>query len=217
MRTVLVLASISLACCFSNRSVANDEDDAPPVAPGGFYTQGNRIYGEQGKQQMFRGVSRPGFGDKLDGDFLMHENEFPEMAKWGVNVVRIPMNQHYWLTDERGYRDKIRQVINWTLDNGMTAIADLHRSVHDGAVIDLPMADDHLWSSGRSFADGVQGQWTAFSSNYTTNRKTSPRKSGCMVASWASKTYVGMQQLYDAIRELGAHKPDSDRGIELGI
>ena len=137
MRFCLVSVCILLAC-----SSGNGRGDEPLTAPGGFYTEGKYIYDADGKKHIFRGVNRPGYEDKLHGDFRQHKNEFPEMARWGANVVRIPINQHWWLTDEKGYRAKIAQVIDWTLDSGMTAIADLHRSTSGGRVVDLHMADE---------------------------------------------------------------------------
>ena len=90
MRLSLILAGICLACCLSaaadtgTGSFDDGSDGIPLVAPGGFYTAGKYIYNAKGEKHLFRGVSRPGYGDKLNGDFLMHENEFPKMSfrKW---------------------------------------------------------------------------------------------------------------------------------------
>lgn len=221
MRLSLIFAGICLACCSSaaadtgTGSLDTGTDDTPPVAPGGFYTAGKYIYNAKEEKHLFRGVSRPGYEDKLDGDFLMHENEFPEMAKWGVNVVRIPVNQHWWLTDERGYKDKIRQVINWTLGNGMTAIADLHRSVRGGAVIDLPMADDESLEFWKDFAAEYKDNGRVLFELYNEPKNVSAEvwMHGGVVG---DQTYVGMQQLYDAIRELGAHNLILIGGLNWG-
>ncbi len=67
MRFCLVSVCVLLAC-FSG----NGRGDEPLTAPGGFYTEGKYIYDADAKKHIFRGVNRPGYEDKLDGDFRQH-------------------------------------------------------------------------------------------------------------------------------------------------
>ena len=209
----------SILACILSVSYCSDDaagaEDTPLMAPGGFYTEGKHIYDARGKKHIFRGVNRPGYEDKLDGDFRLHKNEFPEMARWGANAVRIPINQHWWLTDQQGYRAKIAQVIAWTLENGMTAIADLHRSISRGGVVDLPMADEESLAFWRAFAAEYKDQGRVLFELYNEPKGVSERtwmKGGVE----GGKTYVGMQQLYDAIRDLGAHNLILIGGLNWG-
>jgi endoglucanase len=198
-----------------SRRSADAAADKPLTAPGGFYTKGKYIYDNQGKKHIFRGVNRPGYEDKLDGDFRQHKNEFPEMARWGANVVRIPINQHWWLTDKKGYRAKIAQVINWTLENNMTAIADLHRSVANGRVVDMHTADEESLLFWKKFAAKYKDKGRVLFELYNEPKNVSARtwmKGGVE----GGKKYVGMQRLYDAIRALGAHNLIVIGGLNWG-
>jgi endoglucanase len=200
----------------------NKSGDSPLMTPGGFYVKGRYIYNKKGKKVIFRGVNRPGYGDKPDGDWRQHPNEYPEIAKWGANHVRIPINQHYWLTDikgsdGKGYRSKIAGRIKLVNDNGMAAIADLHRSVTaDGKwPTDLPMADEESLEFWKKFAKEYKDNGKVMFELYN-EPKNVPAKIWMHGGKVGEKTHVGMQQMYDAIRKLGAHNLILVSGLNWG-
>ncbi len=179
-------------------------NNKPLMTPNGYYTKGRYIYNAKGEKHIFRGVSRPGYASKLWGDGCLHDNEFPEMARWGANIVRIPMNQHWWLIDKQDYRFRIDSMIKLIIENGMAVVIDLHRSCIYDYPTDMNMADEESLAF-----------WKAFAAEYKDNGQVmfelwnEPHDVSAKI--WmhggvsGDKTYVGMQQLYDAIRELGAH------------
>ncbi len=209
--------------------------DKPLMAPDGYYVEGRYIYNAQGEKMIFRGVHRPGYANKLNGDHRSHANEFPEMARWGANIVRTSINQHWWLADENGYRAKVKKQIQLTIDNGMVAIASLQRSI--GAanskkdkkkkkrqVVDLKLADEESLAFWKDFAAEYKDNGKVFFELFN-EPKGKPKGESAKV--WmhggvlkvgkrGEKKFVGMQQLYDAIRELGAHNVLLVAGLNWG-
>ena len=190
-----------------------ESDEKPIMTPGGYYTKGRWIYNSKGEKMMFRGVARPGWGNKADGDHLSHPNEYPEIAKWGANIVRLPMNQHLWLKDEMGgngksYQTEINETIKLIIDNGMVAIADLH---HAG----WNMADETSLAFWIDFAKQYKDNPQVMFELWNEPKDVSYEiwmKGGVV----GDATHVGMQQLYDAIRKLGAHNLIIIGGLNWG-
>ena len=88
------------------------------------------------------------------------------MRSWGINTVRIPLNQDCWLGDDdqprrkllgpiltqAGYRNAVDAFVGHLTDAGLAVILDLHWTGQQGTVSDglRPMADARsldFWSS----------------------------------------------------------------------
>lgn len=65
------------------------------------------------------------------------------MADWGIDLVRLPLNQDCWLGTDGApvagdwagaadYRAVVRQRVDWALDAGLAVILDLHRTGPEG-------------------------------------------------------------------------------------
>src|SRR5262245_51392067 len=87
-----------------------DTDDDPKVAPGGYYTNGASVCGADRTPHLFHGVARPSLEWSSSGDNI-HLDDFRKMAEWHANVVRIALNQDFWLAGatlhDPSYQDRV--------------------------------------------------------------------------------------------------------------
>jgi hypothetical protein len=102
----------------------------PSDAP--YKVQGAQILGASGKAHLFRGLNRPSLEWSSTGDQLSDIDYSWMQMQWNANVVRIPLNQDYWLSDspivDTSYPTTIDQQISWAEAVGMDVILDLHWS-----------------------------------------------------------------------------------------
>lgn len=226
----VALVSLTIAGCsvFFPEGGGEGADQSPPklptptgcpaspnqsVAPGGYYVNGNTVCTAAGKPHLFHGVARPSLEWTAAGDRLTAA-DFQLMGSWKANVVRVALNQGFWLSQsplyDASYAARVDDVISWAKAAGMDVILDLHWS--DGGVLGSCrescqhfMADKNsltFWSevAARYKDDGHvlfelynephDVEWTVWKSGGPTSE------------GW---TAVGMQQMYDAVRAAGAH------------
>jgi hypothetical protein len=183
----------------------------PPVAPDGYYVQGASIFHESGTRHVFRGVSRPSLEWSFAGQFLSAE-DFRRIADWGANVVRLPLNQAFWLSGaalhDPGYRATVHQAVRWARDAGLDVILDLHWSDRGDLANTSPgpqrMADANSLAFWREVAATYKDDGRVIFELYnephdipwTVWRDGGPSGDGFVA--------VGMQALYEAIRAEGA-------------
>jgi hypothetical protein len=102
-----------------------------PVAPGGYYVNGNTLCTADGRHHLLHGVDRPSLEWSAYGEHLVPE-DFQLMASWNANVVRMALNQDYWLADSSlyaaNYASTVDQVVAWAEAAGLDVILDLHWS-----------------------------------------------------------------------------------------
>jgi hypothetical protein len=113
---------------------------------------------------------------------------------WGANVVRIALNQDYWLAGS-SYATTIDQQITWINQLNMGVILDLH------------------WNNGgqQNMADRNSITfWTSVATRYKSNPwvmfelYNEPHDVSWSVWLNGDNTYAGMQQMYNAVRAAGA-------------
>jgi hypothetical protein len=184
------------------------------IAPGGYYTSGNTICTADGKSHLFHGVDRPSLEWQPGGDHLSAA-DFQLMASWKANVVRIALNQDFWISGSKyydpNYATRVDSAIGWAEDAGMDVIVDLHwsdqgtlGSCKPGDGCQQVMADMNsktFWSdvAGRYKNDGR----VLFELYNEPHDVPWPywKSGGTVGGGWQ---VVGMQQLYDAVRAAGA-------------
>ncbi len=130
----------------------------PPSAPGGYYVNGNTVCTADGQEHLFHGVNRPSLEYSRTGDHLS-AHDFGLMASWGANVVRMGLNQDFWLEASPQFNPNYASIVDnavaWAEAAGMDVILDLHWS--DAGVLgsctstncQQKMADDNsilFWS-----------------------------------------------------------------------
>lgn len=203
----------------SDGSSANDDvgdGDAsegtadPPVAPGGYYVAGNAIYDTNGQIHVFRGVDRPSLEWNSKGEGIS-EADVALIASWNANVVRIALNQGFWLegsiVHDPTYRDRIDQVIAWCEAAGMDVILDLHWSDR-GNLSQWPgqqrMADQNSRTFWQSVAERYKDDGRVLFELY--NEPHDVTWSVWLEGGDSGDGFqvVGMQELYDTVRATGA-------------
>ncbi|HEY6476305.1 MAG TPA: glycoside hydrolase family 5 protein [Polyangia bacterium] len=183
------------------------------VAPGGYYVNGNTIcIGATGQPHQFHGVDRPSLEWSVQGENLA-ASDFQLMAGWKANVVRIALNQDFWLSDspiaDPAYPATVDAAVKWAEQAGMDVILDLHWS--DAGTLgscatscQQLMADQNsitFWSQvAATYKDDGRVMFELY--NEPHDVPWSVWKSGGMTSGgWIA---AGMQQLYDAVRAANA-------------
>ena len=155
---------------------ADDESDLPMTHPQGIRAVGNHIEDENGTALFLRGVNRSGseyrcIHDQGFFDGPCDEASVRAMKSWGINSVRVPLNESCWLSindapaDLRGenYKAAIESYVFLLHKHDLVPILELHWS-HSGdagarSLAPLPNLDHSpdFWSSVASTFQGDTG------------------------------------------------------------
>jgi endoglucanase len=172
---------------------------------GGYYTQGNTIYDSNGVPHQFHGIARPSLEWNAQGENLSTADH-ALIAGWGANVVRLALNQRFWLTNP-AYEGTVDDNVQWAKMAGMDVILDLHWS-DKGDPGTQPgqqrMADANSLTFWQAVAAKYKDDHRVLFELYNEPHDVSWdvwRNGG---PSGDGFTVVGMQQLYDAVRATGA-------------
>jgi len=180
------------------------------AAPGGYSVEGPTVYDSNHVAHLFHGVDRPSLEWNSAGEFLSAQ-DYAAMASWKANVVRISLNQDFWLPGgtqySPGYPAVVDQQIQWAEAAGLDVLVDLHWS--DKGDFATPaaqqrMADAHSITFWGQVADRYKGDGRVMFELYNEPHDVpwgvwldgGPSGDGFTVA--------GMQQLNDAVRQTGA-------------
>ncbi len=237
MRRSLVLGSIGLfllSGCDAGSSSADDPgnqsapaslkgctvDQAPPTAPGGYYTNGTTVCTADGTPHLFHGVARPSMEWSSVGENIT-EADFAAMGAWHANVVRIALNQDFWLSGaalyDPTYQQTVDDAVRYAEHAGLDVILDLHWSDRgDLSVTTLQGQDKDGTSNQQQMADVNSKQfWTEVATKYQGdghvlfelyNEPNAISQQTWLQGGMASGfQVVGMQELYDTVRAAGAN------------
>ncbi|HVA90589.1 MAG TPA: cellulase family glycosylhydrolase, partial [Chloroflexota bacterium] len=119
----------------------------------GLHVQGNRLVNASNQPVTLRGANRSGteyscLGGPNFADGPTDAASVQAMASWGLNTVRVPLNEDCWLgingvaVGGAIYQQDIKSWVDTLTQNGMYVILDLHWSAPGGAraVGQQPMA-----------------------------------------------------------------------------
>ncbi|PRP98576.1 glycoside hydrolase family 5 protein [Enhygromyxa salina] len=192
-------------------SASGDGDgDMPPLAPEGYYVKGNKIYASDGQVHVFRGIDRPSLEWSPNGEGIS-QADIDLIASWNANVIRVAINQGFWLEGSvvynSGYRQRIDDVVAWSKAAGMDVVLDLHWS-DKGDLSQVPaqqrMADENSRAFWQSVAERYKDDGRVIFELYN-----EPHDVAWFV--WLNGgdsgdgfEAVGMQALYDTVRDAGA-------------
>lgn len=145
------------------------------------------------------------------------------IAAWGINVVRVPLNEDCWLGingvspaySGGSYRTAIEQYVNLLHSQGIAAILDLHWTAPGTApaTAQQPMPDaDHasaFWSSvAQSFGSDRSTLFDLFNEPYPDGNQDSVAAWTCWrdggACAGLGYSAAGMQSLVTAVRAAGA-------------
>jgi hypothetical protein len=172
---------------------------------------GPTIYDAQGRPHLFHGLDRPSLEWAWTGDHLSPD-DYRLMASWKANVVRLSLNQGFWLAGSSVYAAGYERLVEQNVANieaeGMDVILDLHWSDR-GDLTSKPaqqrMADQNSVTFWRAVAEKFKGDGRVIFELYNEPHDVewSVWKNGG--ASGDGFTVAGMQALYNAVREAGAY------------
>jgi endoglucanase len=172
------------------------------IAPGGFYTEGNQIFDSQGNVHIFKGFARPTFEFDPAGQGVSRQDVELMGSYAGVNVVRWGVSEGYWLSNHpqfnRNYQAYIDRAVQWTLQSGMDVIIDLHWSGNPAA--QQPMASRQSITFWQEVARKYAGDGRVIFELYN-----EPNGVSAQVWRNGDANFAGMQQMYDAVRAVGAN------------
>lgn len=191
----------------------------PPVAvaPGGYYVNGNTVCTAEGRQHLFHGVDRPSLEWDSNGVNLSLA-DFRLMAGWNANVVRVGLNQDFWIADSPlanpSYPSLVDSVVRWAQIAGLDVILELHWS--DQGVLGScspstglgcqQLAPDvnsiRFWSEvAARYKDDGRVMFELYNEPHDVSWDVW-RNGGDTGQGWQA---VGMQQLADTVRATGAN------------
>lgn len=226
-RIAIVLSTILATCTFTL------VEASPASANFGDHTavavSGNQLVDFNGTPVRLIGVNRSGTEYACAQGWGIFDGpsdaaSVASMASWGINAVRVPLNEDCWLgingvnpsVSGAAYQSAIQQYVADLNAHGLVAILDLHWSAPgtELALGQQQMADAQhspiFWSSVASAFRSVPG---VIFDLYNEPHDISWNcwLHGCYVYDgWAA---AGMQQLVDAVRSTGASQPIMVAGV----
>jgi hypothetical protein len=180
-------------------------------------TNDGKIVNDHGNVVVLKGLARPSLEWDVNGQYLSSA-DIATMRTWGANVIRISLNQAFWLGSAPresfgSYKQIVDAIIYYAIGQKMAVILDLHilKDVPRGghAVQDNMANQDsvHFWEDiARTYANFGTVLFELYNEpNVITHEQwrcgggppPPPNVAG-------EGPYVGYQRLYDAVRGAGA-------------
>lgn len=232
-RLLVVLATVLSSACAHAGAFPAPAARVPAVAPHGYTTVGNAIYDSTGALRVFHGVNRPSLEWRRDGAELSPADFALMRSEWKADLVRIPLNQDFWLEGAKlydaKYRDTVDQTVRWALAAGLHVLLDLHWSdrgdlqIARAAQQRMPDANSiEFWkqvatkyrNESHVFFDLYNEPYGVSWEIWRNGGKAEPyHREG---KSDDGFTAVGLQQLYDAVRGTGAENLVFIGGLDWG-
>jgi endoglucanase len=180
-----------------------------PITSNGYYVEGNQIRrADDDAVHLFHGVDRPSLEWSASGE-LLSQDDFERMAGWGANVVRIAVNQAFWLHTAQypDYQAKVDGAVQWAKAAGLDVILDLHwsdRGDNNATAAAQRMADQNSIAFWQSVAAQYKDDGGVLFELYNEPHDVPWEVWRDGGPSGDGFTAVGMQALYDAVRGAGA-------------
>jgi hypothetical protein len=185
---------------------------ASPV-DGPLRTVGNQILDAKGHKVQLRGIQR--YGLEADGyNPNFDQNDIAHAKQWGANFIRISLGEERWVAGSCGYDpsyvSKVDSIVRWVTQLRMVALLDLHFNTI------TPCSKPGLQKMAD--APGATTFWRQVAERYGSNPLVAfdlynephdiPdaiwRNGGPVNQGGVTFVAAGMQQLYDAVRGVGA-------------
>jgi len=181
------------------------------IAPNGYYVQGNTIYTASNAPHVFHGAARPSMEWSATGEHI-GTADFQIMKSWGARVVRLALNQDFWLAGASkhngAYVGNVDQAIQQARQLGLDVILDLHWSDKGNLQESNPgqqrMADQNSITFWTEVAGKYKGDGRILFELYNEPHDVSWEVWLNGGQSGDGFNAVGMQQLYNAVRATGA-------------
>ena len=195
----------------------------PTPAPSGYHVSGNSFYDSNNARHRFHGVARSGLEVNCS-DSTITAADFQHMKSWNANVVRLALNQDYWLSGAArfcsSYQTNVDNALNQAIAAGLDVIFDLHWSDKGNLGNTSPAQQRMADANSVTF-------WQQFATKYKNNPHiifelyNEPHDVSWSV--WKSGgdsgdgfTVHGMQELYNTVRGTGANNIILIAGLNWG-
>lgn len=226
LRSLPLLALVALALVLLLAPPRERVGAAPPMT--GLQVSGNRILNGAGQPVRLLGVNRSGTEFAcVQGwgifDGPVDDAAIAAMLTWGVNTVRVPLNEHCWLgkpyinASYRGaaYQAAIAGFVSRLNARGIAVILELHWAAPDGLPADQlrPMPNRQnspaFWSSvANAYKGNGMVVFDLFNEPYPDNNQDSAEAWRCWrdggSCSGVGYEAAGMTELLGAVRATGA-------------
>src|SRR5580698_6156002 len=207
-----IMSDAALAASDASLAASDTAAGAEPsdVAPGGYSVEGPTVYDSAHVAHLFHGVDRPSLEWSSSGQFLSAA-DYMTMAGWKANVVRISLNQDFWLPGgsqySAGYPAIVDQQVQWAEAAGLDVILDLHWSDKGDFGVTAAqqrMADAHSITFWSQVADRYKDDGRVLFELYNEPHDVPWNVWLNGGPSGDGFTVTGMQQLSDTVRQTGA-------------
>jgi endoglucanase len=193
----------------------------------GYTVTGPFVFDATGAKHVFRGVARPSLEWSATGDNLQ-QSDYDTMKAWGANVVRLSLNQDFWIVDPSNphavsyYADFVDSQVQAAEADSIDVILDLHWS-DGGSFNNSPgqwcMADQNsltFWTQVATkyksdphvlfelYNEPYVTDWNLWLNGGTTSCTSNQTNAGVRMSFSSTFAVAGMQQLYNAVRATGA-------------
>lgn len=145
--------------------------------------------------------------------------DIENMRHWNANVIRLDLYQNYWFasepaTQKGSYKQIINAIIYYAIQNKMAVILDLHWT--DGAY-QSPMANANSVTFWKQVANDYKNFGTVIFELFNEPYGFDPNNKSDLDR-WLNgdKISPGYQQLYDAVRSVGANNICIINGTDYG-
>jgi hypothetical protein len=181
------------------------------LAPNGYYVLGNTIYDASNQPHVLHGMARPSMEWSATGEHV-GSADFQIMKSWGARIVRIALNQDFWLAGAAkhsgAYAANVDQAVQQARQLGLDVILDLHWSDRGDLQNQGPgqqrMADQNSITFWSEVAAKYKGDGRVLFELYNEPHDVAWNVWQSGGDSGDGFNVAGMQQLHDAVRAAGA-------------
>jgi len=190
-------------------------------------TKDGTIVNDKRNVVVLKGIARPSLEWNVNGQYLSSSDIATMSTKWSANVIRISLNQAFWLASAPretfgSYKQIVDAMIYYAIQQKIAVILDLHiiKSVPPGghAVPDNMANEDsiHFWQDiARTYATFGTVLFELYNEpKPAITQQQWLNGGGPHVA--GEGPYVGYQQLYEAVRGAGANNLCIVAGTDWG-
>ncbi len=177
-----------------------------------FSVNGDKMVNDRGEEIILKGIVRPSLEWNAQGEFLSEE-DIKNMVAWEANMLRINMNQNYWFqsapaTEKGSYKQIINALVYYAIENNMAVVLDLH------------------WTDGQHQSNMANKESVRFWKEVAYDYKdfgtvifelfNEPVNIDKNIWLNGNEQYAGYQELFDAVREVGANNICLINGLDWG-
>lgn len=240
MRRLRFAAALAAAAVLASCGRSLPAPRFPTPAPGavaahGYTTVGNAIFDSTGARRVFHGVNRPSLEFNPRGEHFAPADFALIRDGWKSDLVRIPLNQDYWLKGaalyDSTYEATVDRVVRDALAAGLHVLLDLHWNDRGDLGIaragQQRMPDVNSIAFWKQVAAKYRDETHVFFDLYNEPHDVTWaqwRDGGMLDVGIVGDerkrdepfVAAGMQQLYDAVRSTGARNLVFVGGLDWG-